>query len=100
MFKATYLHEARHSYQGAQSAIPGKDQDQDFLVNSVYAVSPSATVIDSTDVRPVCNNLSANPSVENRAYHGDSILDKMFSPDYASFALEEDAYVFATNNDH
>jgi len=94
------MHEARHTYQFSQAAIAGKDQDHDYLVNSVYGVVPSNTVLDSTDTRVVCNNSSApNPYVENRAYHGDSIVDSFRNPDYASYALEEDAYVFASNNE-
>jgi hypothetical protein len=93
-FTNTLLHEGRHAYQGAQSAIMGNDDDHDFLVKSI-GIAPSTIFLDTTTPRDVCNDIGI---VSSRAYHGDSLFDSFGSPDYAGYAIQMDAVVFAASH--
>ena len=95
-FTNTLVHEARHTYQGALSAMPNNDQDNDFLVNNVpSALAPTTTLLDTTVVRAVCNE-SANLT-QQLGYQGPTIPDTYGSPNFAGYALEMDAFQFATS---
>jgi hypothetical protein len=95
-FTRTVLHEGRHAYQFALASIPGNDNDGDLLVNNV-PIAPTNVIVDSTDARDVCN-VTAGFTIESRSYHGDSVRDSFSAPDYAQFAIEKDAYDFASNH--
>jgi hypothetical protein len=88
----TVYHEARHAYQASQAAIAGNDQDGDFLVNAI-SLAPTTIFLDTATERTVCNE-NTNTTL-SLAYHGDSVFDQPYAPDYASYAWEEDAWVFA-----
>jgi hypothetical protein len=113
----TLYHEARHTYQGALSAMPdalgtvnGNDVDQDYLVNNV-PVPPTTILLDSATIRNVCNEFDGiNGNSQPATYKGDSIADPYGTlPDgtldvhhcpecnYVWYALEEDAHAFAAS---
>ena len=97
-FKNIYLHEARHAYQLRQSKIPGRDGDNDTLVTMID-IAPTNIFLDSTTPRNVCNDLLGTPAggtiVPNWSYHGDSVFDSDLAPDWAVYAREMDAVIFA-----
>lgn len=96
-FTDTLLHEARHAYQGSQTAA-GNDGDLDWLVKSI-GVAPIGIFIDTTAFRNVCDDSQGFPGIVlSVAYHGDSIPDTYSAPDFVSYATEMDAVVFASNH--
>ena len=105
-FTYTVLHEARHGWQDflttvndlGQDDIPGKpnnDDDQDFLVDHINPC-PCMTVIDSTDIRPVCS--PSNNTVFSRGYSGDAVSDQTGALQHLFFPHEMDANEFAASN--
>jgi hypothetical protein len=75
-------------------ATPGKDLDQDCLVEKI-PIAPTTSFVDSTAARLVCNSSVFPGTPLILAYHGDTIPDSYLLPDFAKYALEMDAYVFA-----
>ncbi len=89
----TVVHESRHAYQYLQSAIPGNDQDHDYLVNAI-AIAPNTIFLDSTTIRTVCE--TTNYTTLPWSYHGDIIKDSYNAPDWAYWAWEYDAELYAS----
>jgi hypothetical protein len=94
IFTNTFIHESRHAYQLYLSTLTNNDKDQDYLVNNVL-IAPLDVIVDSTSGRTVCN--TNTNTTETRSYKGDSVPDSLDSPDFSSYAFEEDAYTFAEN---
>jgi uncharacterized repeat protein (TIGR01451 family) len=88
------IHEARHTYQNTQAAIPGNDKDGDGLVEGV-SIAPSTIFLDTTDPRPVCNEFATSGQILADSYKGDTIPD---DPVQANYAVEMDAWVFSTGH--
>jgi hypothetical protein len=95
-FTNTLIHEARHAYQGAQAALPGNDEDNDWLINNPLPIALSQLVLDDGEPRTVCNTATGLP--EFRAYKGPNDFDTALDPDWAYRAIEMDAYTFAANH--
>ncbi len=98
-FSDALLHEARHNYQDVQAAIPGNDTDHDQLVNAIDT-APSTIFLDTTSLRTVCNESADGVLFRQLSYRGDGPgkADSWDAPDFASYALEMDAWVFATRH--
>jgi hypothetical protein len=75
-------------------ATPGKDLDQDCLVEKI-PIAPTTSFVDSTAPRIVCNSSVFPGTTLIVAYHGDTVPDSYLAPDFAQYAKEMDAYVFA-----
>ena len=92
------FHEARHAYQASMSTLPGNDSDGDYLVVNTYPDFPTEYVIDSTEIRDVCEvDPETGISTKKKlSYKGPTAEDSWEHPDYALWALEYDAYVFGT----
>jgi hypothetical protein len=88
------IHEARHTYQNRQAAIPGNDKDGDGLVEAV-SITPSTIFLDTTYPRPVCNEFATSGQILADSYKGDTIPD---DPVQANYAVEMDAWVFSTGH--
>lgn len=93
-FSISIYHEARHAYQGWLSSIPGNDVDGDLLVENI-PIAPTTSFVDTTAPRLVCNSTALPGTTLMLAYHGDTVPDSLDAPDYARYAIEMDAYVFA-----
>jgi hypothetical protein len=97
----TLAHESRHAYQDVEANIPGNDKDGDFLVENI-PIAPTTIFLDTTDVRQVCETTGFN--VTSKAYKGDNgganSKDQYLAPDFASWAIEYDAFLFASMHDH
>jgi hypothetical protein len=92
----TLYHEARHAYQASLAAIPGNDADGDFLVKNAPPIAPTTAIVDSTNPRLVCNEFDGpNGTTLILAYQGDSIFDTWMGPNWAWYAAEMDAWIFA-----
>lgn len=101
----TVVHEARHGYQdllstidfGAPDDIPGapdNDDDQDWMLDIVPASAcPCQTLLDTTDVRRVCNQEGNFPL--NIPMSGELFPER---PAEIIWALEEDAIQFSTQH--
>lgn len=93
-FTGVLLHEGRHAYQGfAAMRINNQDYDGDldWLVTRI-SVAPSNILLDTCTPRTVCNQETGD--TPSKAYHGDTIFDTAFAPDYSSYAAEMDAWTF------
>jgi hypothetical protein len=93
-FTATVLHEARHAYQYLQSQVPGNDVDNDDLLINI-PIAPISTLDDSSTFRDVCQPSAVGGTILSKAYKGPTVPDTYQAPDYASYAVEMDAYTFA-----
>jgi len=87
----TLLHEARHAFQSAMSAVANNDPDQDWLANNI-TIAPTTVFLDTTSPRNVC--LPSGTTV-SKSYLGPMIPDPF---EHAIDALEMDAYVFVPNH--
>ena len=52
---------------------------------------------DTTDARNVCA-VDSGMTIQSLAYHGDNVADSFYAPDHAQYAIELDAYTFASNH--
>jgi hypothetical protein len=101
-FTGTFIHESRHTYQDSLAMF--NDTDDDFLIGNMPANLPDAsTIVDSTEIRTVCNTYSGAPV--QGSFLGDVNADPI-SPDdpahpggiiYVTWALEQDAYAWVAS---
>ena len=59
-------------------------------------IAPNSVFLDTAAVRNVCN-AGANQVVAI-GYHGDTVFDQPGTPDFAAYAWEMDAFMFAVNH--
>ncbi len=99
-FTNTFIHEARHAYQNAVALPLENDRDRDFLVQSID-IAPKDTFIDTGLNRKVCDTTRPGEEDLKITYKGDvsnpGTFDTFNGPDWAIWALEEDAYRFAND---
>ena len=91
-FSGTFFHEARHAYQYLLLTIAGNNDDGDYLPKTI-GVAPTNILIDNGTTRTVCDQDAQ--TVEPRFYKGDSLFDSYQNPDWASRAIEMDAWAFS-----
>jgi hypothetical protein len=94
-FSYVYIHEARHAYQYKLALPVANNTDRDRLVKNI-PIAPSDVFLDTGTVRFVCDEFGN--VTYSRSYKGDNVADAQGAPDYASYALEEDAHAFAARH--
>ena len=61
-------------------------------------IAPIGIILDTVAPRNVCNQFAvpAAPIISGKTYKGDASFDKPDDPDFASYAWEMDAHIFAS----